>query len=610
VCGIAGVVAPDIRIAGDEVLRAMASAIRFRGRDDAGSWTDGAHVHLLHTRLAIIDPAHGHQPMHDVDGVTTIAFAGEVHNHRELRARYEAAGARFTTNTDTEVLLEGYKLRGAAVCEDVVGMFAFALWDHRRNELLLARDRLGEKPLFWSSSGGALWFASSCDALAATPDWSGRLSPEGMAQRTAAGAPLGADTVFADARAVLPGSYLWVAPDGSAPRSSRYWSMGFDPLDRRDAAALVDDFGHLLTDAVALRLHADVPVAITFSAGVDSGAIAVAARDVGSHVPLVTLDHHTADEPSPETDRARAVSARLGMPWVHEEYDYRETFLDDLRTGIALYDQPPWQPELVQVTAVSERIARDAKVALAGCGGDELLLGYRGDERLRRLDLLRRAAGPAARLAGGRLDPLHHLTGRLRAAASASPLGDGDLAIEPALQALTDGARAAGASSALQIKTYYSLTWGNVEPNYITPDIAGLSRGVEIRSPLLDHRVVDFATRLPDRVKVRWPWTPRGNKWLAKEWYGRAVGREHAFAPKINMGGNVRWDLELVRNRGWRAFAEEAITGIERAGLNAAPSRRAWAQYVADIEGDRTPGSYTAAIRGVMLGLWLGRLRS
>jgi asparagine synthase (glutamine-hydrolysing) len=606
-CGIAGVVARDARVANPAVVDGLAAAIRYRGRDAEGRWADASAV-LLHARLAIMDPEHGAQPMVDASGRYVIAFGGEIHNHDELRRRYEAAGARFRTHCDTEVVLEGFKLRGPAVCDDAVGMFSIAIWDVERRELFLARDRLGEKPLYWSGRDGAVWFSSTCDAFRHCPGWTGALSQRGLAEYSAAGSFRWDRTIYHDVRALPPGTWAVVRPGDESVVPQRYWQLQFRPDHGRSVAETRLRYDEILSEAVDLRLGADVPVAITFSGGVDSGTVAAMAAASGRPFPCFTFDHDSPGDRSEETDRAREVAALLGMPWRFCHYDYRATFPQDLGDAYAAFDQPSWQPELVHLHQVATLIRPSAPVALTGGGADELFNGYRGDERLRRLDLVRSALtrlGARAAL-GDRLDPVHHLAARMRIALAGGPVPDARAELELSINELRESAAAAGAQSALDLKTFHTLTWSNAESLYRAPDIAGLSAGVEFRAPFLDHRVVEFATTLPAHMRVRRPWTAAANKWIAKERYAEFVGHDVAYAPKLNMGANLFWDLELGRSA-WRGLVDEALDELDTAGLDTSGPRRAWSVYVSDVAADRAPSTYTLAIRWLMLGLWLRR---
>ena len=604
-CGIAGVVADGPGAAPVAALDLMARAIRFRGRDAEGAW-HAERVDLLHSRLAVVDLEHGQQPMVDRDEVVAITFGGEVHNYVELRRELEGRGATFRTQSDTEVILEGYKAWGAAVCDRLVGMFAFALWDTRREELVLARDRLGEKPLYWFRGPDALWFASSCDAFRACPGWSDRLSERGLAEYFAAGAALDDRTVFEAAHALPPGCWAVVRPGDRAPRLHRYWTIGFEPTETGSDDDLVDRYEAILTDAVAIRLRTDVPSVLFFSGGVDSGLIAaLAIRHLGAPLHCLTVDRDTEDDRSVEVARARDAAAAIGVPWTLDSYDYGASYLDDLRESYASFDQPSGHFEVAQIGRMAATAARHAKVALNGNGADELLLGYPSDLRIHRLDA---ATAPLRALGLGRfVDPADRLAKRLARAAAAGAQPDLDVALLPTLVELRDRAATAGVRSATDLKTYFTLTWGATEVNHRVPDIVSLTHQVEFRAPFFDHRVVDFATRLPRRLRIRGVRSPRGTKWIAKELYARLVGPDLAWRPKLGMGANLRWDLDLVRRPDWREFVESGLDAVAAHGLDPAGGRAAWVRYQVEVDGTLAPETYTTLFRHLMLGLWLDR---
>lgn len=542
--------------------------------------------------------------MTDGTGETVIVFAGEVHNYVELRARYEACGARFRTGTDTEVVLEGYRLFGERALDDFVGMFSFAVWDARRQELFLARDRLGEKPLYWCAAGGCVWFASVCSAFAAIPGRSPTLSAAGLAQFAAAGSFLGESTIFEATHALPPGSWARVRAGDRGISARKWWSLDFHAEPVPESAAL-DEYDSLITDAVRVRLRSDVPASITFSGGVDSGTIAAIAAQQGADVRCVTLDFEASPAASEETRRAETVARHLGLDWRLVNYQYRDSFLNDLEVAYATFDQPSSQPELVQISQVARAISESAVVALTGIGADELFLGYTGDEQLRRVDLVRQGARRTgmARLSGGPLSPMSHLERRLRRNVSALFPG-AEEHLEDALAGLREEAAATGASDSGNLKMLYTLRWGNVEPLYRSPDIAGLASCVEFRAPFLDHRLVEFSARLSGRMKVRRPWTSRTNKWIAKRTYAKWVG-DLAWLPKLNMGANLRWDLDLARRPAWREEVERRIAGLERHGLDTAQPLKAWNTYAGQVRAGRARPAYAAAIRAFMLALWL-----
>ena len=207
-----------------------------------------------------------------------LVFNGAIYNYRELRDDYSRRGAKFRTHSDTEVILHGFVLKGERVLDDLNGMFAFAIWDRQERRLFLARDRLGKKPLFWCRVGDALVFASTIDAFRGIGGWSDRLSEAGVTLYSFLGGFPRETTAFAQAHALPPASLAWFSPGDARPRVSRYWLPRYADKARGRESDFLDEYGELLADAVRLRLRSDVPLALSFSGGTDSGTIAALAK--------------------------------------------------------------------------------------------------------------------------------------------------------------------------------------------------------------------------------------------------------------------------------------------------------------------------------------------
>jgi asparagine synthase (glutamine-hydrolysing) len=621
VCGIAGFVGPDTRRLSAEILPRMQDVILFRGRDEQGSWSDGESVALAQARLAIIDLAHGQQPMQTADGRLTLVFAGEIYNFVELRRGFEAEGATFRTRSDTEVVLEGYRLRGPDLVRELNGMFAIAVWDAERRELFLARDRVGEKPLYWTVGDGTFAFSSSLDAFANLPGWHGEISRGNTLLYGILGAFPGDRTVYTNANALPPASYLLARPDGAPPRPIRYWWPTFGDKSRLELHELERQYEELLVDATRIRLRSDVPTALSFSGGIDSGSIAWAcARKLETPIRCFTIDHDTAEEPSSETHVARLAASSLGLPWEHIQFDPYDDVLSNLADAYAYYDEPCSQLPLVYAHRLYERIRPHATVVLSGNGGDELFTGYVGDEAIRRRDLVALAAHPLRpllrriqRLPGLlRLTPPEGLERWLVSEARDRSHDPEVLAtVASAAATLADDARAAAIDSWLDLHMLSSTCWTNRDGNIRLGDISGLAAQVEVRSPFFDHRLIEFAAILPHRYKVSRLWSPRGNKFLPQRVYARDLPEEVTSAPKRGMAANIRWDRSIALERSFETAFRAAYDDLERAGLDErGASRRSWESYRAAVRRGADGSPFTGAMMtGFMLGVWLRRAR-
>jgi asparagine synthase (glutamine-hydrolysing) len=606
-CGIAGVVGSTLPGLGQEPLERMQRSILFRGLDEQGAWSDGRSAFLCQARLSIVDVEHGQQPMATPDGKLTLVFGGEIYNHVELRRAYEAEGARFRTRSDTEVILEGYRLRGPAVCEELNGMFTFAVWDAEREELFLARDRLGKKPLYWCRLGQLFAFSSSLDGFEALPGWSGALSEAGVELFKAIGAFPEDVTVYEQAHSLPPASRLRVRA-GRAPDIDRYWRLDFGSKLRAPLDELVGEYEELMVDATRIRLRSDVPTALSFSGGIDSGTVAWAcARKLEVPISCFTIDEHTEENPSAETLVAEQAARHLGLPWQHIQFTASTELLAGLEEPYSFYDEPCSSIALVYSDRLYRAIKPHATVVLSGNGGDELFIGYAGHERIRQKDLVARAARP--------FRPLLRPVGRLPRLLRMSPADAFEhMLVERAGQSvrsvaatLAQEVREAGAERWLDAQMFESMLWWNRDGNFRVPDISGLAGQVEVRSPFFDHRVVEFAARLPHRYKVNRLFSPEGNKFLPRHAYREMMPSEVANAPKRGMGSGIS-PVSFVEDPKSVERFFSAYDRLEEAGLDDGTGKRAWRSFQEALRtgGNRAPYSGPMMTR-FMLAAWLER---
>jgi asparagine synthase (glutamine-hydrolysing) len=616
-CGIAGFFGPMDDALADRVQNSMLSAVHYRGRDDEGCWRS-ASAGLVHARLSVIDLTTGHQPMQDAEGRYTIVFNGEIYNYLELRNAYEKAGVCFRTNSDTEVILAGYRIKGDKVCADLNGMFAFAILDRRRDELFLARDRLGKKPLFWCRIGGAFVFASSLDAFRRLPGWNDALDQDALAFFCSSGFFRGDETVYANARALLPGCSMRVSAREAKAVVERYWQIKI-PLTKARSSLdeLTEEYETLLTDALRIRLRSDVPLAISFSGGVDSGTLAaLCASHLNARPHCYTIDYDTEDDPSEETLTARHVAKQLGLPWTHIQFDYHSDLLTDLDGAYSHFDQPCTQIALVYSQRLYATIKPYATVVLSGNGADELFTGYAGEERQAQagalLDLIRplRPFARNLRLPALLTEPVPHLFAR-RLQKRSGGSGAWAEAVRRGAINLAEEALDAGAESALDFKMFLALRYSGADSNFRLPDISGLGAQVEVRCPFLDYRVVEFAARLPHRCKVSPLWFRPRTKYLPKRYYSHHVGREVAWGRKRGMAWNVQYGRSAAQDPSYRAAFLSAYDVVNQHGLPAAQFRTAFQAHTEYIRRKGPPSPYGPMVMtGFMLGRWLSLKRS
>ncbi len=505
----------------------MLDALRHRGPDGRGLVAvDGAVVGAV--RLAILDPAHGDQPMRTADGRHVVALNGAIVNHEELRSELAARGAAFRTRCDTEVLLELLARDGRAAFGALNGMFAVAFLDTRSGELLLARDPCGIKPLYWTEQGDRVLFASEPKALLAADGVTARLDDVALLDHLAFQLPLDERTFFAGIRRLPPGSVLRLrrdAPPELLPLPA--WRDVPEPPSDPDAVAEI--LRELLRDALRVHLRADVPLGAHLSGGVDSSLVSALATRAGAR-PLQVFTGAFDVPGFDERQHARAVAAELGAV-AHETVLAPADLADALPRAARAMDEPAGGPGLLPQWCVARLAARHVKVVLGGQGGDELFSGYvrhlvlhlegalreavhGGDTRaLRRLaphlasldgyePLLRRqfATGlfedPALRcmrlhFRGGGLADV--LAGDLRSAFAAHPAAERFRARHAAAAARAPGCSDVGAAVRLDRELVLPALL-HVE------DRTSMAWSLESRVPLLDRRVLAFVDRLPDAV--------------------------------------------------------------------------------------------------------------
>ena len=521
-CGIAGFLMPPGGRADRAVLERMVGTIRHRGPDAVGYHVDG-RVALGVARLRVIDLETGDQPIANEDGSAHVVLNGEIYNYRRLRDELQALGHRFSTHSDTEVIVHGWEEFGEACPEALTGMFAFAVWDHRREELFLARDRMGEKPLYYTFVDGALVFASELRAMLAYPGMRRRLDVRGLARYLAFDYVADPHTILEDLHKLPPGHSL--TANGGKAKTQSYWEIPFAPDETLDEAAWCAEIRRRLDEAVRLRLHSDVPVGCFLSGGIDSTSIAATAAR--QHTGIRTFSVGYAEPAYDERRFARLVAERYGTR--HEELvvsaDDARVVLGDLG---GLLDEPLADMSFVPLYLLSRAARRSVTVALTGDGGDELFAGYPSmgadwwHQRFARLpgparatfrwvaeslpgapdslrDFLRALPHrPEARnqpLVGG-LPPERH-AGLLSPAATAAlggfdPYGDIDAAVASC---------ASNDPTARLIHRYCKLYLAG--QNLVNADRASMAVSLELRAPFLDHTFVEFMGRVPSRLKLR-----------------------------------------------------------------------------------------------------------
>lgn len=518
-CGIAGIVDFETGPIAESDLTAMCRAITRRGPDEeAFHFGDGVALGLR--RLSIIGLEPGRQPVHSETGDVITVMNGEIYNYRLLRRRLEALGHRFDTDTDTETIVHLYEEIGPDCVNELRGMFAFALWDKRSSRLLLARDRLGIKPLYYARIGQRFVFASELKALLALPYLPRELDWRSLDHLFACMTTPASESLIAGVHKLEPGCILTLQRDG-APRTERYWRIRFDPNRMRRESETVEELRHLLDESVEMHMVSDVPVGAFLSGGLDSSSV-VALMARHSSGPLHTFSVGFSDARYDESRQARWLADTLGTR--HEELilepDIGE-FLEDFAWNM---DEPFGDSSAIPTYMVSRLAARRLKVVLSGDGGDELFAGYdryRVEARERTREI--RIPPPLGRLFGmiGAAMPegmkgrnyLRHaaLRGERRYFDSATLFGADSRTrlFRPEIGALVE--RAGPSLVASVFPGSPGMHWlsrlqqldleGYLPLDILTKvDRMSMANSLEVRVPLLDHKLVEFAATVPPEL--------------------------------------------------------------------------------------------------------------
>jgi asparagine synthase (glutamine-hydrolysing) len=650
-CGICGVV--QHKPVDLQRLETMRDTLTHRGPDDAGLWTNGSvqafgrsgvralepsggpvaparsnartperqpwSVGLAHRRLSILDLSPlGRQPLSNEDGSVWIVFNGEVYNFRNLRSELEERGHRFRSRTDTEVLVHLYEEEGEAFVERLRGMFALAIWDDRRGELILARDRAGKKPLYYAEGPWGLAFASEIKALIAWPGVSRELDASGLNEYLALGYLSGAASIFRDIRK-LPPAHTLTFRDG-AVRLRRYWNLPNDDDEGTrlgevgslaDTEALLEE---TLSEAVRLRMISDVPLGVFLSGGVDSSLVAGLMRRHATG-PLRTFSIGFAEERYNELRYARQVATQLEAE--HHEFVVRPDAVAVVQELARQFDEPFADASAVPTYYVSRLARETVTVALAGDGGDELFAGYNWYAWMQRSQRAAAWLGPAARPLGALAHRLPGGVGRralvrglaeqpaerwarrtfLFSAAARSAL------LSPGLVGDTPDAPERAVAAALTGRGDFTrrmqrLDFGCYLPDdiLVKVDRASMLVSLEVRAPLLDHHLCELAFRLPSSLHTR----GGVRKYLAKRLARRLF-------PEVDFERKQGFSIPLAE---WMRGDLSPMLDAQLAGprlrdvVNIAAAERFRDEHASGIA-DHGPRLWAL----LMLGLWLEEYR-
>jgi asparagine synthase (glutamine-hydrolysing) len=590
-CGIAGFVSNRSMVPErpQELAARMCGSLSHRGPDDHGIWTSpAANVTLAHRRLSVIDLSPlGRNPMSWGNGRLWITFNGEIYNYRELRGELASQGCEFRTQTDTEVVLAAYDRWGLSAVDRLAGMFAFALWDEPQQRLWLARDRLGKKPLYYSDINGELVFASELKAILAHNAAAREVDPSAVDLYLRLGYIPSPFSIYKTVRKLPPAHHLtWERGQSSV---HRYWDPVMFALSpaRLALEAGERELDERLAVAVRQRLIADVPLGGFLSGGIDSSLIVALMREQ-SQAPVRTFTIRFENPEYNEADYAAAVARHLGTEH-HEQSCTNREMLDIVDRLPDMFDEPFADSSAVPTFLVSRVARRFATVALSGDGGDELFMGYprhryhaMGSALLAMPRSMRRVAAYASdRLPTRRLRRIGDvLRSNDRDSYSRfitwwTPEAVIELTGRPPVDspAYADVRLRAGSLDARSLAALLDLVSYLPEDILTKVDRASMAVSLEVRAPLLDHRVVEFVLSLPPAFKHR----GRTTKWLLRRLLSRRVPEQLINRPKRGFGVPLHdWFRGPLRDR-----MDDYCAGgeLEDLGINPRPVRRLWQDF-------------------------------
>jgi asparagine synthase (glutamine-hydrolysing) len=570
-CGIVGTA--SIRAVADRTwLDLGRDAMQHRGPDDKGScWSADGRVGLAHRRLSIIDLTEGgHQPMHTSDGQLTIVFNGEIYNFGDLRDELAALGHAFRSRSDTEVILAAYRQWGTKCLDRLVGMFVIAIYDVQNNQLFLARDRAGEKPLFYAMSNGTLRFASELKALFADPGFERIIEPSALDSYLAYGYVAGSNCIIKGVRKLPPAHAMIFNLVDGANRVWQYWQLPESrPVPDADEAELVDELEALLEQSVQRQMVADVPVGVLLSGGVDSSLVTAFAVRRSSKVRTFTVTFD-GDTDYDESGYARQIADHFGT--THIELSAAGEGPELLDVLARQFDEPIIDSSMIPTYLVSRLVRQHCTVALGGDGGDELFGGYEHHRRLLwTQQRTRNIPAPIRQMIAatathvlptgfkGRnwLQALSvSLEDDLPAVASQWGADERQALLGKTWQTTAERDRAARlpkAESLIERATRMDFHNYMAEDILVKVDRASMLASLEMRAPLLDHRLIEFAFgKVPGHLKA----TSTERKILLKRLCARVL------PPSFNADRKKGFSIPLprwLRSGPWHEMARATL---------------------------------------------------
>lgn len=627
-CGICGIFNFDGRPCDPSDIQRMNDQMRHRGPDGDGIYTDGG-IGLGHRRLSIIDLEAGKQPMGNADGSVQVVFNGEIYNFLELKKDLESRGYVFRTRSDTETILYAYEVWGEDFVDRLRGMFAIALWEGRHQRLVLARDRIGKKPLYYAMDGSRIVFASELKAILALRDIQREMNLEALDAYLSFGYVPSPLCIIKGVHK-LPPAHMAVVAKSQDIRLRRYWRLNMQPdKDRRNEPEAIEELAGIFDEAVKLRLISDVPLGAFLSGGVDSSAVVAAMSLIHPGEPVKTASIGFADKQFDEIDYSRIVAKQYGTD--HSEFIVDPDALGVLEKIVWHLDEPFADASAIPTYYVSQMARRKVTVALSGDGGDETFAGYVQRYRMNAIEDRIRSRLPAS-LRTGVLGPLANRYPRvdnlprplrlkrfLMNVSMPHDLAycrDMSFYFQPEMKQRLyrpevlekvgqhdafafirghfDPVRRLDAVTRAQ---YMDMMTYLPEDILVKVDRMSMANSLEVRAPILDHRLMEFVARLPASFKLK----ERQSKYIFKKMNEQRLPSEILYRKKqgfcVPLANWLRGEL--------KTYARDTLFSKEN-GLselfNSAYIDRLWTSHQKGVQDNATP------LWGLMMvGLWYER---
>ena len=559
-CGIAGIFLFNKNL--QEQLRlivGMTDALHHRGPDDNGYFTND-RVALGHKRLSIIDlSSNAKQPITNEDNTLALVFNGEIYNFREIRKSLLAKGHLFKSESDGEVILHLYEEYGVECTKHLEGMFAFAVYDQRKETLYLARDRVGEKPLYYIKDHNGFLFSSEIKSFYGLDNFSGKISPAGMHAYFNYIQIPAPQTIFDGVIKLRPAHWLLIKPDGTE-NSAPYWQVDSTNKTQVSIHQAKLQLKQLMLDSVKKTLVSDAPVGILLSGGVDSSLVLALSQELGAqNITTFTAGHNSSDPRNTEYIRARITAARFHVK--NYAYDFHDSDFSEIVTAVKISDEPIGHLGIFHMFNIFKDIKRHVKVILTGNGADEIFAGYSTYGRVTRIANWTKIFRWVIRKNNPLFNSYAASFSSFRKWKTLKNLFSNEIKKQRSISnyenLLSDAMRTVSYDNVLDAKLFMDLFVLLNHGLSSIPDFGSMAHSIELRSPFLHHKVIEFAATLPIDFKVKDQNNPFTNKLLLKNLACDYFKEEDIFCAKLGYG-ECADPLYLARTK-WKNDVESLI---------------------------------------------------